>query len=47
MSRHSAKESHYMKVPVWVAVAIAISIAAMIGITLPVIALMFGGHHYQ
>jgi len=47
MSRHSAKEHYYMKVPWWVAALIAIAICAMIGITLPVIALVFGGHHYQ
>lgn len=47
MSRHSAKGCIVIKVPIWVGIAIAIAISAMIGIVLPVIALVFGGHHYR
>jgi Mg/Co/Ni transporter MgtE len=47
MSRHSAKGCIVIKVPVWVGIAIALTIAAMVGIALPVIALMFGGHSYR
>jgi Mg/Co/Ni transporter MgtE len=45
MSRHA--RGAVIKVPVWVAICIALVIAAMIGIVIPVIALVFGGHHYQ
>jgi Mg/Co/Ni transporter MgtE len=47
MSKHSAREGVVIKVPWWVAIAIAVTISAMIGVVLPVIALMFGGHHYR
>lgn len=47
MSKHSVKGCIIIKVPVWVGIAIAITICAMIGFVIPVIALVFGGHHYR
>ena len=47
MSKHSARESIMIKVPVWVAIVIALTISAMVGFVLPIIALVFGGHHYR
>jgi hypothetical protein len=44
MSKHSTREVHVLKVKVWVAILIAVSISAEVGITLAWIVHFYGTH---